>query len=228
MSEQFFSVPGGADVSGALSLAFELHGTRHSYPQGVSVVRQGEDVAAVSRIASGLAKCVSAGPDGSETIIALRGPGWLIGATNALLRTKSPVSVITASPCTVVTLTRQVFEGLIGSDLDLPSSLLAVQAAEIEDLTTRYGELASGSSRARLIKILRILLSVDLHARPGPARVRLQIPVKEWELAQLVAITPAHLCRLFGALERDKVLRRNKGWLEILDPQMIFNDGKRE
>jgi len=52
------------------------------------------------------------------------------------------------------------------------------------------------------------------------------LPVKEWELAQFVAVTPAHLCRLLGALEKDRLLRRNKGWLEILDADKFAKDGE--
>lgn len=224
-TDKFFAVPQRDEVRRAVSLIFEAHGTHQTYPPGVSLVCQGADPPAIWRILSGLAKCVMTGPDGTQTMIALRGPGWLLGVNSVLLRTKSPVSVITASPCTIAGIARQVLERLIVSDADVPPSLLALQAAEIEDLTMRYGELASGSSRTRLLRILRLLLDAERRARVAPATVKLQLPLKEWELAQFVAVTPAHLCRLFGALERDRLLRRNRGWLEILDADKFAKEG---
>jgi CRP/FNR family cyclic AMP-dependent transcriptional regulator len=222
----FFAAPQRGDAHRATALAFEVHGTRHAYPQGVSIVSQGEEPIAIWRIASGLTKSVWTGPAGNQTMVALRGAGWLVGVNSALLHKKSPVSVITATPCMIGAIGRQVLEGLIKSDVALWPALLALQAAEIEDLTVRCGELAAGSSRARLMRILRLLLDIDRRARQRSPKLKLQLPVREWELAQFVAVTPAHLCRLLGALEKDRLLRRNKGWLEILDADKFAKDSE--
>jgi CRP-like cAMP-binding protein len=223
---KFFAAPQRGDAQRVTALMFEAHGTAHTYPQGASIVRQGEEPLAIWRIASGLAKCITTGVDGSQTMIALRGPGWLLGVNSVLLRKKSPTSIITASPCTLSVIARHVLEDLIRTDVAVPPSLLALQAAEIDELTTRYGDLASGSSRGRLMRILKVLVDMDRRSRQRSTNVKLQLPVKEWELAQFVAVTPAHLCRLFGALERDRLVRRNKGWLEILDADKFAKDSE--
>src|SRR5262245_56304647 len=112
----FFAAPQRGDAHQATALMFEMHGTHHAFPQGASIVRQGEEPIAIWRIASGLTKCVRTAPDGHQTMIALRGPGWLVGVNSALLRKKSPVSVITATACTIGAIGRQALERLIESN----------------------------------------------------------------------------------------------------------------
>jgi CRP-like cAMP-binding protein len=46
-------------------------------------------------------------------------------------------------------------------------------------------------------------------------KVRFKLPMKHWEVAQLVGITPEHLCRLQRQMEQEGLLQRENGWLII-------------
>jgi hypothetical protein len=73
----------------------------------------------------------------------------------------------------------------------------------------------------RLEGFLRQLI-LEQEPAIGPAELhksmRLQIPLKLRELAQLIAIAPEYLSRLLRELEQQGTLRRDKGWLIITDP----------
>jgi CRP-like cAMP-binding protein len=56
--------------------------------------------------------------------------------------------------------------------------------------------------------------------------MKLQIPLKLKELAQLIAITPEHLSRLLRELEQQGVISRNKGWLIMTDPCKFISGQK--
>jgi len=43
--------------------------------------------------------------------------------------------------------------------------------------------------------------------------MRLQMPLKHWEVAELIAVTPEHLSRVLRQMETEGILRREKGWL---------------
>jgi CRP-like cAMP-binding protein len=58
--------------------------------------------------------------------------------------------------------------------------------------------------------------SSDLHQR-----VKIQVPLKHLEMAQMIAITPEHLCRLLNKLEEEKIITRDKGSLIVNDTQRL-------
>jgi CRP-like cAMP-binding protein len=43
------------------------------------------------------------------------------------------------------------------------------------------------------------------------------VPLKHWEVAQLIAVTPAYLSRLFNQLELEGVIRRDRKAFAIPD-----------
>jgi len=56
--------------------------------------------------------------------------------------------------------------------------------------------------------------------------MKLRIPLKLKELAQLIAIAPEYLSRLLRELERQGVIRRDKGWLIMTDPFKFLSGRK--
>ena len=77
------------------------------------------------------------------------------------------------------------------------------------------------SGRQRLEKfLLRLVYAQNRVDRQAP--VKIQMNLKNWELAQLLAITPQHLCRLIKQLENEGILMRNNGWLILPEPERII------
>ena len=50
-----------------------------------------------------------------------------------------------------------------------------------------------------------------LSFRPGNIRC----PLRQWEVAQLVGVTPSYVSQLLGELEREGVVRRERGWIWV-------------
>jgi len=46
--------------------------------------------------------------------------------------------------------------------------------------------------------------------------------LKNWEVAQLLALTPQHLCRLVKQLENEGLLMRKNGWIILSDPKKLW------
>lgn len=53
--------------------------------------------------------------------------------------------------------------------------------------------------------------------------IRLQLPLKRWELAQAIAVAPQYLIKLLRQLEQDGIIRRRKEWFIIADPEKLFH-----
>jgi len=47
--------------------------------------------------------------------------------------------------------------------------------------------------------------------------------MKNWEVAQLLALTPQHLCRLIKQMEDEGIIMRKKGWLILSEPKKLWH-----
>jgi CRP-like cAMP-binding protein len=81
-------------------------------------------------------------------------------------------------------------------------------------------QLGFYSARKRLCELLWQLLSSrepDQHQNG----TYLKLPLKQWEVAQLIAVTPEHLNRIVKEMQRQGILQWTKGTVTILDLKML-------
>jgi len=74
------------------------------------------------------------------------------------------------------------------------------------------------SGRRRLEKFLWKLVQTQ-NGSDQKKPIKIQMILKNWEVAQLLALTPQHLCRLIKQLEKEGTVMRKKGWLILPDPK---------
>jgi hypothetical protein len=77
------------------------------------------------------------------------------------------------------------------------------------------------SGRQRLKKFLWEV--AQMQNRSDPHRpIKIQMLLKNWEVAQLLAVTPQHLCRLVKQLENEGIVMKKNGWLILPDPKKLW------
>jgi CRP/FNR family transcriptional regulator len=202
------------DVTDDWAHHFHAH---HSYPAGIELFAQGSLLHEVYWLAEGLVKLVYVDEDGRERILDLRVPGQLIGAALVFLRLPSPVSAVTVTRCRLQYMSDVEFARRVESDERLSWKVHEIQGLEVYGQFQRMAELSTGSSRLRLERFL----SQIAQACPALTNGRFQLPLKRCELAQLLAVTPEHLSRLFKRLCEEGVIAFEKGWLKIRDARRL-------
>jgi CRP-like cAMP-binding protein len=97
---------------------------------------------------------------------------------------------------------------------------------EILDHVARISQLTCLPARQRLEQLLW-----QFCERLGPdnwtssqTTSKLQLPLKHYEIAHLLSITPTYLCRLLNALQAERVITRSKGWIVINKPAELWHD----
>ena len=86
---------------------------------------------------------------------------------------------------------------------------------EIQEQLLQVVGLRSLCARERLGRLfLRFIPAV---AEPNEG-IRLHLPLRLWEVAQLIAVTPTYVSNLLRELEHERIIRRSKGRLIVLDP----------
>ena len=194
-----------------------------NYPGGVELLKQGSISEYVYFIESGLVKITSLCESGRELITCLRSPGWLLGITSVILQKPNLVQATTLMYCQLRMISASAYLDLLATNIKFASFSQQALSREAYEQITPMVELGCCSARYRLERFLWALAS-EFRQPGAQEEVCLRMPLKNWEVAQLLAITPAYLCRLLNQLEEEKILRRKNGLLFIPEPERLWHD----
>jgi CRP-like cAMP-binding protein len=189
-------------------------------PGGATLFRQGDPAREFFYIESGMVKLVHVGEGGRECIVDLRSPGRIIGLAPATLGEPYPVSAITLIRSMVRRINAAALLRVSASDPDLCLHLRKSQSHQIMDDYARFTQVACLSARVRFERLLARLIA-ELHPGKHHQPVRLKLPLRNWEIAQLLLVTPAYLSRLLKSMEQEGIIQRSRGWLTVLHPSVL-------
>jgi CRP-like cAMP-binding protein len=185
----------------------------HVYPPGVNLFHQGEVPVEIFLVESGLAKLVCSEESGRALIVDIRFAGSLLGLSAVIRNESHPVTAITASPCRLMRISAGQFRNLLGQDTELGLSVHHLLSAEVINQAGRISEIACLTARQRLEKFIwQIAKQTNSE---GLQSSKLQLPLRQWEVAQFLGITPGYLCRLLDELEGEEIIHRKNGWIVI-------------
>ena len=224
---------GESDVylASILSAGENVHGwgpTQH-YPANTEVFHQDTSANAVYLIERGLVKLTWVGPEGQELILGLRRRHWLTGTPAVLLQQRFAFTVTTLTPCSLRCISAERFLQLVNTDADFCRLLLRMLSNQILSDGMTIAALGCMPAKDRLETFFReLVLEQEQATKPAERKrpMKLHIPLKLKELAQLIAITPEYLSRLLSNLEQQGTIRRDKGWLVLTDPSKFLSQQK--
>jgi CRP/FNR family transcriptional regulator len=203
-----FPIVGERSANGREAYVFESWGPVENYPAGIVLFRQGESPEVVYGIEQGWVKLVRIEEDGQAMIVGVRSRGWILGAASALAQKAHAVTAETVTWCRLRRMKVEAFRHLVQRDEAFSWYVHQMHAREVYRQLEQVAGLGCQRARRRLEHLLR-----ELAEEQGGGRVR--CPLRQWELAQVVAVTPSYLSQLLGELEREGVLRRENGWIVI-------------
>ena len=194
----------------------------HVFPPGVQLFRHGDLAHEVLIMESGLVKLTRSEENGREFIIALRFSDSLLGSSTAVSAQQHPFTAVTVTSCRLLQISRRHFADLIANDPQVNSFVNKTLGREVSELMIHITHLACIPVQQRLQQLLwRLSKDGCAECKVGN---RIRLPLKYWEVAALLAITPAYLTRLFIELETAGLLSRQKGWIKIPVPHNLWHD----
>jgi len=174
------------------------------YPAGVRLFTQGGASADAFFIAEGLVKLQRVQDRGQEVIVGLRGTGWFLAASAIVLERAHVVTAVTVTECTLSRIPAPQFRGLVRESRAFSWRILRMNSEEIHDQLVEAADRSSLPARERLERFLTRLVPRDAVAGPN-GQWRVPIPLRQWEIADLIGVTPQYVCQLFHELEREKL-----------------------
>jgi CRP-like cAMP-binding protein len=184
------------------------------YPAGVELTSQGTPSRYVYFIETGGVKLVHTYREGREIILDLKFGGTLVGASSALLSEPCTSAAITMVRSRLVRWGTREFSAQVEGNHSFSRFVNSILSRETQRLCTRLAILGYGCARTKLLYFLNEHAVSQQTSRMGVWKA-LHLPLTQRELAEMLAMSPFHLSKVYGALERDGLIRRAKGRLYI-------------
>ena len=199
---------------------FRDWGLVRSYQSRCELFQQGTPADDVYFIHRGMVKLVWGDASGKQTIVGLRWDGCLIGVPAVVTGQPCPTSAVTLVPSVMERISAEKFLQRLQTDPDFAWQIHQIQGREVHEQQNWLGEMACCSARSRLRTVFCRLAEVSkVHKDGKHSRVRL--PLKQREVAELIAVTPEHLSRLLHELSKDGLLHLRDGWIVIPDTDAL-------
>jgi CRP-like cAMP-binding protein len=187
----------------------------------IQIFQQGDSTEWVFWMTSGIVKLIHLDQDGREVIVGLRCPGSLLGATAIILNQEHATTAETLTRCELLQIPSNEFRNVLKTKPTFSELLHQLQAQESVDHLVRLIELASLSTNYRLARLL-VDISAGIQSEEPSAGRNVRIPLKQWEIAELLAITPEHTNRLIRRFEREGLVTRDGKIIVVPDPQRLL------
>ena len=194
-------------------------------PPEHEIYSQGDPPHTVCLICSGQVKLTRTESDGNQVIVGLRQRGWMLGAVSLLLNARYETTAATITRSKLCFVPAETFTRVMDTSLEFSRWILMILSRGMRSSMLSIGERSCLSGRQRLEKFLWEVVEMQDgidHQRP----IKIQMVLKNWELAQLLALTPQHLCRLVKQLENEGIVMRKNGWLILPDPKKLWRPEK--
>lgn len=180
-----------------------------TFSPGALVLAQDVVARNVFVLGDGIFELVHQLSDGRRTLVGLRGRGSVVGAESALARQPQPVALVAVTACSAVRIAASRFACLIREQGDFATWVLTARFEELEKQVMQSVSLARFSARERL----EAYLDFCAESSRGRSKNRgsVELPLKDRELAQFIAVTPSYLSRLMGEMQKQgRVVREGR------------------
>ncbi|MGC1455753.1 MAG: Crp/Fnr family transcriptional regulator [Nitrospirota bacterium] len=191
-------------------------GGTKAYPARAEVFKQEASSNMVYLIEQGLVKLVRVAPNGSQIIIGIRRRPWLVGAPAVFLNKPYSFTAVTLLPSAIRAIPAKSFLKLATTNKQFSSYLHGLLSQEIFNHMRNVESVSCMSAEDRVMRFLSDLIAGQ--ASSENKRVVFSLPLTNRELAELIAVTPEHICRVLKTMERKGLIRRERGMLTVEDP----------
>lgn len=196
------------------------------YRRGAPIIVQGDHGDTVFLVLSGRVKVTVNSADGREILLAVDGPGELLGEFEAIdhgggARTAGNVA-LEAVECRAMT--GQEFRDLLASSPSIPLVILRWAIRRLQAADRRRVDAASFDTTHRLARLLLEL--ADNLGQADPSHVDIDIPLTQEELASLIAASRDAVVRALTSLRSRHLIATARRRITILDVNALRQYGE--
>ncbi|MGQ4386574.1 Crp/Fnr family transcriptional regulator [Streptomyces sp. SAS_270] len=184
-------------------------GPQVEYRPRTILMHQQEPTTHVLCLVGGWTKVTAIAPNGYEALLALRGPGDVVGEESAILEHPQAATVTALETVSAVVVSGERFRGFMAERPEVAREVLKLVTEHMRAADRRRLELSSLNVRERFAALLLDLART--HGRRTTEGIELAIPLSQQELAGSVGASREMVQRLLRELrDRGAVVTRRR------------------
>lgn len=189
------------------------------FAAGQVLFQRGDPGDGVYAIVSGRVRVYLEGADGSEAVLAMRGPGEVIGEQSLLDGLERSASAAAHDAVTAVRIGTDRFQAWLLQHPHVARALLIELSRRLREATDHVAELALLSVDARVAR--RLLQLFGEQSRDGAPAAGAQLRMSQSDLALLVGVTRESVNKHLARWKASGVLAIEPGRLVLHDPAAL-------
>lgn len=191
-------------------------GVRRRFAAGAALAHQRQAPERVLLLLEGHVKVMAVDEEGREALLALRGPGDLLGELSALDGLPLSASIVALEQVEALALPAGAFQAFLAERSGAAMLLLRMLAGRLRDADAKRAEFARADTIGRLAA--RLLELASGHGEDdGEGRVRIALPLSQDDLAGWTGASREAVGRALATL-------RGCGWVETGRRRIVVCD----
>lgn len=193
---------------------------RRVFASGTNVISAETPGDVVYVILSGTVKIKMDQSDGSEVIVAMLGPGEIVGELSVLDSAGRSADVLTQEECEMLWLDRASFDELIVAEPVIMHNLLRLLSRRIRLSTEQIQALCTLDVYGKVAR--QLLVFANQYGLRGPEGVLIPMRLTQSDIAGLVGASRERVNQVFVSLRRRKLLRVDTSYrVTVLDEEKL-------
>jgi CRP/FNR family cyclic AMP-dependent transcriptional regulator len=190
-------------------------GVPRTYGPGVTLVHQGDDAGPVMVMLSGRVKVARLGGYGREAIVAVAGPGDLLGDLAAIDGGPRSATVTTLEPVEVLLVPYSAFSALIERRPHVALVMLRLIVERLRLADEQQAQFATHDVLARLSH--RLVELAERFGRPVDHGIEITLPLSQEELASWTAASREAVSKALHQLRDLRIVATGRRRMTVLD-----------
>ena len=193
------------------------------YQTRMPLCYQGDDSDHTIVIESGWAKVTSAGDDGREVVLAVRGPGDLVCESAVLGRRERSATVTALSPMRALVVPASRFTAFLDAHPQVWMLVSETFVRRLDDAGHRLQAHVSAHGARRLAILLTQLAELSARHSPAPdgGAVVIGPPLSQEELGSWMDASRETVARALAALRAEGLVRTGRRRITVVDPARL-------
>jgi CRP/FNR family cyclic AMP-dependent transcriptional regulator len=190
-------------------------GVPRHYPRGTALFHERQPGDRVMVVLSGTVKLCSVSEDGREVLLALRGPGDLLGELGALDGRPRSASAIALEEVEALVMPAADFKSFLEGHPRAAVVILEMLATRLRDADRKRIEFAAQDSMSRVAA--RIVELSESFGEEGDGEIRIDLPISQEELAGWTGCSRDSVVKALQSM-------RGLGWIDTERRRIIVHD----
>lgn len=215
------SPPGSFMAQLDSDVAASLHsaGVERRYRAGTVLLHQGDPSQHVVIIETGWVKVTATSRSGWEALLAIRGPGDILGELSALDGLPRLATVTALTPIVARLLTEDRLKELLRNSWPLSSALLRHVVANLREADRRRIQYGGSNGDGRIVSLLHEL--AVRHGRRTNEGVLIDLPLSQQDLASSVGVSREVVARTLRVLRARSIVTTQRRQVLIVEPNLL-------